>query len=163
MTTINANAQSSLNYESGGYSLPILLEITHGVAGYDNPLRIVNNNVDLDYGGNTYLAFPFTYDPPDQKEDGTITSARLTISAVDQSISAILRSTATPPTVVARAMYWSDESGAIQFTELVNWALTLRNVTGNVQNISGELVFDDRLESQFPALEFTPTNTPGIF
>ena len=113
-TTIDAAARVSLNNESGGYSLPILIEITHGVAGYDNPLRIVNNNVDLVYGGNTYLAFPFTYDPPDQKEDGTITSARLTISAIDQSIAAILRSTTTPPTVVARAMYWSDESGTVQ-------------------------------------------------
>lgn len=140
-----------------------LLEITHGVSGYTNPLRICNNSVYLSYMGNTYLAFPFKFDPPDQKTDGSIANARLTICAVDQQIAGILRQTETPPTVRAIATFWSDETGSVQFEEIASWPLTLRNVSGDSMTIQGELVYEDRLDNQVPAGEFRPSLFPGLF
>jgi len=163
MRTVSAQAMASFYSESGGYSLPILLSITHGVAGYTNPLLIVNNTVDLDYDGDTYVAFPFKFDPPDTKNDGSIQSARITISAIDQTIAGILRSTSVPPTVTAIAMYYSDETGTEVFEPLATFNLTLRNVTGNADSISGDLIYEDRLELEFPVDEFRPTGFPGLF
>jgi len=163
MRTIPAQARASLNAESGGYSLPVLLEITHGVAGYPNPLRIVNNTVALTYESNEYLPYPFRFDPPDVLDSGQIANARITISAVDQQIAAIIRSTDVPPSVVARAMYYSDETGSVVFEPLASWSHTIRNVSGTVDAISAELVYEDRLDLEIPGDEFRPTNFPGVF
>lgn len=163
MTNISAQARASLYAEAGGFSLPVLLEITHGVAGYPNPLRLVNNTVSMEFSGQTFLAFPFKYDPPTLGNDGAVSNARLSISAIDQTIAAVLRSTMTPPTVTAVATYWSDETGAPVFEELVRWDFILRNVSGNVDTISGELVYEERMANEFPTLEFSPASFPGVF
>jgi hypothetical protein len=158
---ISATTRAALYAQQTSAALPILIEITHGVVGYDNPLRLVNNSVDLVYGGNTYLAFPFKFDPPDQKDDGTIANAKLSICAVDQQIAAILRSTAIAPTVRAVATFWSDESGSVVFEEIASWDFTLRNVSGSVDVISAELIYEDRLDNAVPSGEFN-SHFPGI-
>lgn len=163
MRTIPAQAMASFYSQDGGFSVPVLIEITHGVTGYDNPLRIVNNNEDLEYDGDTYTAFPFKFDPPDIKEKGEITHAKISIGAVDQQIAAILRSTSTPPTVKVIAMYYSDETGTTVFEPIASWDFTLRNVAGNMDIISANLIYEDRLEVECPGDEFRPTTFPGLF
>lgn len=163
MRSIPAQARASLNAESGGYSLPVLMEITHGVSGYPNPLRIVNNTVSLTYDGNEYLPYPFRFDPPDVLESGQVANARLTISAVDQQIAAIIRSTSVPPTVRAIAMYYSDETGSTVFEPIAAWDHILRKVSGNDESISAELIYEDRLDNEVPGDEFRPTTFPGAF
>lgn len=160
---ISATARAALYSQDGGYSLPVLLEITHGVDGYDNPLRIVNNNVDLTYGGNVYIAFPFRFDPPDVKDSGEIANGRITICAVDQQIAAIIRSTSTPPTMRAVATFYSDASGALVFEQMAAWDFTLRNVSGNMDTISADLIYEEVLDMEFPLDEFRPTSHPGLF
>jgi len=159
--TLSATARASLYAQETGAAYPILIEITHGVAGYDNPLRLVNNTVNLTYGGHVYLAFPFKFDPPDQKDDGTIANAKLSVCAVDQQIAAILRSTAVAPTVRAVATFWSDESGSVAFEEIASWDFTLRNVSGSVDVISADLIYEDRLDNAVPGSEFN-SHFPGI-
>ena len=163
MRTIPAWIKSALFDQETSGVVTALLEITHGVSGYDNPLRICNNTQNLTFGGNVYSAFPFKFDPPDQKTDGSIANARLTICAVDQQIAGILRQTDTPPTVRAIATFWSDETGSVQFEEIASWPLTLRNVSGDSMTIQGELVYEDRLDNQVPAGEFRPSLFPGLF
>jgi len=159
--TVSATARAALYAQQTSAALPILIEITHGVAGYDNPLRLVNNTVDLVFGGYTYLAFPFKFDPPDQKDDGTIANAKVTICAVDQQIAAILRSTAIAPTVRAVATFWDDESGSVVFEEIASWDFTLRNATGSSGVISADLIYEDRLDNAVPSGEFN-SHFPGI-
>lgn len=162
--TISSIARASLFAQEGGFALPILLEITHGVAGYTNPLRIANNPTDLVYDGNTYAGFAFRFDPPDVGNEGEIANARLSVCAVDQQLAAIIRSTETPPTVQAIAMYWSDESGSLVFEPpLASWFFTIGRVQGSVDTISAELVYEDRLDNEIPADEFRPTTFPGLF
>lgn len=163
MRTLSAQALASLYSESGGYSMPVLLAITHGVAGYTNPLLIVNNTVDLIYDGDTYVAFPFKFDPPDVKSDGSVQNAKMTISAIDQQIAAILRSTSTPPTMTAKAMYYSDETGTVVFEPVASYSFTLRNVTGSVDIISADLIYEENLDLEYPVEEFRPTGFPGLF
>ena len=163
MRTIPAWIKSALFDQETSGVVTALLEITHGVSGYDNPLRICNNTQNLTFDGNVYTAFPFKFDPPDQKTDGSIANARLTICAVDQQIAGILRQTETPPTVRAIATFWLDETGSVQFEEIASWPLTLRNVSGDSMTIQGELVYEDRLDNQVPAGEFRPSHFPGLF
>jgi hypothetical protein len=163
MRTIPNAARTSFFNQDGGFSAPVLIEIMHGVAGYPNPLRLVNNNVSLVYLSNTYEAFPFRFDPPDVKDQGEIAHARITVCTVDQRIAAILRSTSTPPTVKAIAMYYSDETGSTVFEPLASWDFTLRNVSGNMEAVSADLIYEDRLDIECPADEFRPTTFPGLF
>lgn len=160
---ISAAIMAAFRKQESGYALPVLLEITHGVAGYDNPLRIVNNTVDLAFGGNVYTAFPFLYDPPDQKEDGAIQNARIKFCTIDQQIAGILRSTEVPPTVVATATYWTDESGSVVFDDIAAWSFTLRNVSGTVEVVQADLIYEDRLDNEYPVDEFRPEPFPGLF
>jgi hypothetical protein len=163
MRSILDAVRQKLYASSSGYVLPILLEITHGVDGFDNPLRIVNNTENLTYGGHEYTAFPFRYDPPDVKSGGEITNARLTICAVDQQIAMILRSTQVVPTVTAVATYWNDETGSTVFQDMATWEFELRNVQGDKEIITGELIYESRLDYEYPVLEFSPEIFPGLF
>lgn len=158
---VSATARAALYAQQTGAAFPILIEITHGVAGYDNPLRLVNNTVNLTYGGHVYLAFPFKFDPPDQKDDGSIANGKLSICAVDQQIAAILRSTQTAPTVRSIATFWDDETGTVVFEEVASWEFTLRNVSGAVDVISADLIYEDRLDNAVPGCEFN-SHFPGI-
>jgi len=161
--TISTTARASLFAQEGGFALPVLLEITHGVTGYENPLRIANNPTDLVYDGDTYHGFAFRFDPPDVGNEGAISNARLAVCAVDQQLAAIIRSTETPPTVQAIATYWSDESGSLVFEPVASWLFTVGRVQGNVDTVSAELVYEDRLDNEAPADEFRPTSFPGLF
>jgi len=161
MRSISATAMAAFYAAQTGAVLPVLLEITHDVTGYPNPLRIANNTVDLTYGGNTYTAFPFKYDPPDQREDGSTANARLTICAVDQTIPALLRLAVGAATVQATATFWNDESGSVLFEELASWSFTLRNVSGAADIVTADLIYEDRLDNAVPAGEFN-SHWPGI-
>lgn len=160
--SVSAAARAGLYAQQSAYALPILIEITHGVTGYENPLRLVNNQTALTYNGNVYLPFPFRFDPPDVKESGEISNAKISICAVDQQISAILRSTQTPPSLRAVAMFWNDESGTV-FEPMASWSFDLRNVSGNAEIITADLIYESALDFEFPALEFRPTTFPGVF
>lgn len=159
---LTSTSKAALFARETGASLPVLLAITHGVAGYTNPLLIVNNNEDMVYDGDTYVGFPFRFDPPDVRGPGEIVNARLTICAVDQQIAAILRSATTIPTVTAIAAYY-DDGGSTVFEEMASWDFTVRNVSGNADTITAELVYEDRLDNEVPSCEFRPTTFPGIF
>jgi len=163
MRTISTTARASLFAQEGGFALPVLLEITHGVTGYENPLRIANNPTDLVYDGDTYHGFAFRFDPPDVGNEGAISNARLSVCAVDQQLAAIIRSTETPPTVQAVAAFYSDESGSLVFEPVASWAFTVGRVQGSLDTVTAELVYEDRLDNDMPADEFRPNMFPGLF
>lgn len=168
MRTITASALAKLYLSEAAISLPILIQIDH--TSWSTPLYLVNNYDDVVYDGDTYTAFPFRFDPADVNTDGSIQSGRLTISAVDQTITAAIRALSTPPTVTAVAAlvsyspYGSPPTSLTYAIEpLATWSFTLRNVTGNAEYISGELEFENRLENEVPSLEFRPRDFPGLF
>ena len=124
---------------------------------------IVNNNVDLVYDGDTYTAFPFRFQLPDVKNDGSVSNAKITVSAVDQQLAGIIRSTATPITVKAIAVFYQDAAGTLTVESLAEYDLVVRNVSGNAEYISADLIYEERLELDFPRDEFRPSIFPGLF
>jgi hypothetical protein len=133
----------------------ILLEIDHD--DFADPLRFVNNTESIVYDTYSWLPFPFRVDLPDEKDD-TISNAKLTIDNIDQSIITELRALGSPATVkvyIIMAATPSLEAGPFEFT--------LRNVSYDAYAIRGELVYEDRLNLEFPGLQFTPEYFPGLF
>lgn len=133
-----------------------LLEIDH--ADLSDPIRVVNNTEAIVHGGNTYLPFPFRVDLPDDVE-GVISTAKLTIDNTDRQVVTAVRTVSTAPTVTLKIALASSsdivEAGPFEFR--------LRNVEYNLHQVSGELVYEDRLNLDVPRLKFTPEHFPGLF
>ena len=184
MRTITAPTRAALQSPDGEYVSVTLLEIDH--TSWANPVRITNNELPLFYNSATetatewwpsetrtpsesaypsdapdlYAAVSFKFEPPGTTEDGSITQARITISNVDQSLTAAIRALSSPPSIKAIAVYWPNTGT----TEAVaSWDFILRKATGNAQNITGEIVFEDRLQNEYPAHSVTPDLFPGAF
>jgi len=157
--TLSTTARSALYAQETGYAIPALAEITHGVAGYTNPLLIVNNNEDVVYDSKTYVAFPFALQLPDVRDDGSIQNARIIVCAVDQQIAAILRSTITAPTVKILAVLVDD--GVVE--PLLTQSFTLRNVSGTADTITADLIYQESLDNEIPIAEYRPNTHPGLF
>ncbi len=162
MRTISATAREQFYKQSSGYSLPILIEITHGVSGYMDPLRLANNSETLNYNGNDYYPYPFIFSFPAILDNGSIQNGKIQICAVDQQIAKIVRSTSTPPTVRAVAMFYYD-NGAVTFEPVAAWDFEIANVSGNSEVISADLIYETRLEYEYPVGGFRPIDFPGVF
>lgn len=179
MRQIGFTALQKLYASEAGISLPILIQISH--EDWSTPLYLVNNSQDIVYNGNTYKAYQFRFDPADVNTDGSVQSGRLTVWA-SRELTAAIRSLSTPPTVttIAAIVYYSptgypSETSypsedsypgvglAYTIEPLATWTFTLRNVTGNAETITGELEYENRLENEFPAMEFRPRDFPGLF
>mgnify|MGYP005858877695 CR=1 FL=1 len=158
MRTLSAAARAALMAESTSSVFCILIELDHPT--FADPIRLVNNNEDLVYGGETYIAYPFRLDPPDEKQD-QISNAKITIDNIDRGILAVLREEADPFTIRTKAMFYNDDSSPL-FEPLAEWEFTLANASYDAKVITGDLVYEDRLQNRIPALSFTPFDFPGV-
>lgn len=160
MRTIATDVIKEFYKQQGGYAVPALVEITHGVAGYLNPLRLVNNTQAIEYEGETYYPYPFTFDPPDLSTD-KIAHGRFSICAVNQMIAKIVRSTETAPTLTFKAVcVIVGESTVIE--PVAEWEFTLRDISGDEKAISATLEYENRLILDTPPLEYLPQDFPGV-
>ena len=160
MRTLSAAVVAQFYKQQGGYAVPALVEITHGVAGYLNPLRLVNNTEAIEYGGVTYYPYPFTFDPPDLSTD-KIAHGRFSICAVDQMIAKIVRSTEVAPTLTFRAVCVI-VGGTTIIEPVAQWAFTMRDISGDEKAISATLEYENRLMLDTPPLEYLPQDFPGV-
>lgn len=158
--SLSALAKGELFKRSSSMLLPVLMQLDHST--FDDPVSLVNNTEAIVYGGATYLPFAFRFDPPDETAT-TLTNARLTIDAVDQSILALLRGLPSSPTVTMKAVFYYDETGTIQTEQLAAWEFSVANLSYNVDTISCDLIYEDRWQNQMGAVEITPYTMPGLF
>jgi len=161
MRSVSAVAREQFYKQSSGYALPVLIEINHNVAGYDNPLRLVNNNENLIYNEHTYYAYPFVFQFPSVKENGTVSTGKLQICAVDQQIARIIRTTSVPPTMRVIATFYYDD-GVITFEPVAMWDFDVVNISGTTEVISADLIYETRLGFEYPAGIFSPLDFPGL-
>ena len=133
-----------------------LLEFTN--PGLSAPIRVVNNTIGITHDSKFYQPFPFQIDLPEESEDRPPV-VRLTISNVDRSIIAAIRSLSTAPevtlTVVTDANLDTVEIGPMTFT--------FNQIDYDAEVVSGELTFEPILKEPYPAKTFTPANFPGLF
>lgn len=160
MRTIDSAVIAQFYKQQGGFAVPALVAITHGVAGYLNPLRLVNNTENIVYDGDTYYPYPFTFDPPDLASD-KIANGKFTICAIDQMIARIIRSTETPPTLIFKAVCVIVGTTTV-IEPVASWSFTLREISGNEKVISATLEYENRLMYATPSVEYLPQDFPGV-
>lgn len=160
MRTIASAVIEQFYKQQGGFAVPALVEITHGVEGYLNPLRLVNNSEAIEYDGDTYYPYPFTFDPPDLSSD-KIAHGRFSICAVDQMIASIVRSTETAPTLTFRAICVIVGTTTV-IEPVAAWEFTMRDISGDEKVISATLEYENRLMLETPPLEYLPQDFPGV-
>ncbi len=133
--------------EGGGYYLPFLLHI-YGDDG--TGLFVCNSNADIDYGGRTFKASAFKYQPA---SDG---SASIEIDLIENHALINLVENSSLLTV--------DAVGVISDGE-VTPVSTYRNSYGKASwdgsKLSIQLAKDDRGDMTFPALLWSKYNNRG--
>jgi hypothetical protein len=124
-----------------------------------SPIRAVNNREDIIHLGNTYLGgLPFfVKKPPNVPNE--MPRAELSICNVDRVIVDAIRSIATPLTVTITQILAS----SLDTIEDGPYTLILRDVNYNYGIVAGSLEVDDILNEPYPADNYDPIVTPGLF
>lgn len=133
----------------------VLLEISH--AELAQPIRVVNNTVDVPSNGNTYTAFPFEIALPESLEDSP-PRARLKIDNVSREIGQAIRTISTAASVTISVVR-QDDPDTVEMTWPAMW---LRNIRYDVLAVEGDLEFEDLTREPYPAHIFSPAEFPGL-
>jgi len=127
-----------------------------------SPLYFVENNVDVissAYNGSqTYIAANFKVNMPSQEESSTQETS-LSISGVNRQIIEIVRTIIDPPNV---RMFLIREDVPDDI-ELGPFVFKLRNVTYDVNSVTGSLLYEYTLRNNVSAMTITSRNFPGLF
>lgn len=133
----------------------VLLEISH--PDLAEPIRVVNNKVNIISNFETYVAFPFEISLPESNEDAP-PRASLSISNVGREIGQIIRSITSPPFVAIRVV----RQETPDVIEVTHDGMRLSGVTYNAQSVSGDLVREDFVHEPYPAITYSPADFVGL-
>ncbi|TPG50672.1 DUF1833 domain-containing protein [Rhodanobacter glycinis] len=121
--------------------------------------RLVNNPQALVRSAGTYTPCPMQMTLPAQRSD-QIPQVNLVIDNVDRTVLEQIRTVAGIPQVTMEVVLASSpdvvEAGPFDFSLLVA-AYDVMVLTGTIGYA------DDVLNQKVPAMEYTPTNSPGLF
>lgn len=131
--------------------------LTFSMPGVE-PLRVVNNTVDIMSRGQLYQAYPFNIILPEDQPD-KLPSVRIDLDNVDRTIMEWIRGFSVAPQmrleVITNVNYDVVERaiGFLKLSQVDYDALTIR-ATLNVDNI---------LSRRFPADDYDPIQFPGLY
>lgn len=154
--TVTPATQSDMFASETGEGLLILLTIDHD--DLSAPIRVVNNNVNIESRSNTYIAFPFTIILPSDNPESPPT-ARLEIDNVSREIGETIRSISSAPTVLIEVVRTDD----FDTLEMSFPQLKLRNVRFDASKVVGDVLSEDIQLEPYPSTTFNPSNSPGLF
>lgn len=165
MRTLTAAFRTELESPQSG-ELPITFAtITH--PDLLNPIWVNNDIVDYVYNGNTYLGTAFEI--ARLNDDEQQPRVRFAINNVDQSIGELFLGFRSAPAVkielFARSDFTEDIPRVAVGTPTVQFSaahLLLRNISGDVMTISGELCGQDFAREPWPAIRSTPDIMPAL-
>lgn len=153
--TISDTARGQVFQQEGGGFL-VLLTISH--AQLVTSIRVCNNNVNIVSNSNTFIAYPFKFKPPEERE-GVSPIAKLTIDNVTREIIQAIRQIITPLDITVQVVRIDD----LDTVESSLPTFKLRNVGWDATQITGDLTLDDVTKEPFPARSYTPSEYPGVF
>ena len=155
--TYSAQYKSTLAKVSMEESPLILLEINH--PELPEPVRVVNDTLNITSNGNLYIAFPFNCALPDDYEN-QLPRARLSISNIGRDL-----------------MYWLEttdggQGSTAKFQQVmrsrpnqVEWEITMSlfNVSATNLEVSAELGFENLFTKPAVSISYRPENSLGLF
>ena len=134
----------------------VLLTIDHD--DLSTPIRLSSDEVDTTSNGDTYTAYPFKIQLPDDPENG-VSRGRITVDNVNRLLVESVRSISTPPTVDIAVVLSSDpDTVEIEFT-----GFEMTNITYDAYEVSGTIQIQSFSREPYPALAFLPNQFPGLF
>lgn len=129
--------------------------------GVQPTMRVVANNVDIPYGGNTYTALPFKLTLAPDTET-SVPQAKISVDNVGLEVTAMIRQVDKKP-LIDIELFAVDAAGTVRL-ELGPTRFTLLSVTATAVTIEGVLGYDfDFLNKSAQAHDFTPGLAPGMF
>ncbi len=133
-----------------------LLTIDH--ADLSEPLRLVNNTVDVESNGETFTATAFGATLPTDV-DKQVPKAQLTVSNVDQRIIIALRQLTSAP-IFTLAVVVADSPDTYEYGPI---DLQLVEYQASARTISMTVSLENFTQEEYPFLRFDPVNFPGLF
>lgn len=121
-------------------------------------IHLVNNREEVTSNGTAYQPYAFTVALPSD-EEGKVTSVQLVIDNVDRAIVEAARTTNAPVTV-SISVVLADNPDTV---EVGPYDFILRSVSYTQETVSGQLVYQERLEREFPQHRMTARLVPGLF
>lgn len=135
----------------------VLIEITH--SGLPEPVRVVGDTADITSNGHLYIAAPFRIVMPDDQE-GQVPKARLAIDNVGSAIMDWVETSSGASGAQVRMMQvMRGTPDEIEF----EITMDLTNIEATPLEVSGQLGFDDVLNTPAVQVKYRPDNTPGLF
>ena len=154
--TLSSNMLTAIFKQETSECLLFLVEIDH--ASWANPVRIVNNNVDVVSGGNTYTAYPFEITLPADDPDIPQPQTKIKVDNVDRQITALFNALSTKPTVTISLVLGSSPS-TIEFGPA---AFIVTDYGYDIQSVEVTLSYENVLNELVPSGTFNPANFSGL-
>ena len=136
----------------------IVTLVTFNHSTLPSPLRFTDNGEDLVSRSETFLAYPFQLDLPDDIVDRPPV-AKLRISNVDLSILSSITAIQTPPSMLLEVVRIADPDTV----EIAFDNIRLAGFRYDAKVIDAELAIEPVLNEPFPAATITPALFPGSF
>jgi hypothetical protein len=155
--TYSAQYKSTLAKVSGEETPRILLQINH--PALTNPIRVINDTLNLTSNGFEYIAFPFEVTLPDDFEN-KLPKATLSINNVGKDLMFWIESTA------------GGQGSTATFSQVmrsrpnqIEWSISMSlfNVMATNLDVSAELGFENLFAKPAVSIQYRPTNSPGLF
>lgn len=145
-----------MNAEDTGEVWLPLMELTN--EAWDDPVRIARNTEDVTSGGETYLAFPFDVNLPDE-EDGQLPVVAWVAYNSNQELTELFRSVTG---IIYGRIFWVLASSP-DTVEIQPVDLQIRGFQYDAQKIQGSLVVQPILDAVFGQHSMDNINAPGLF
>jgi len=158
--TISASTRAEITAPQS--SLAMLSMIVIESTELASPLYFVANNVDVTSaaynGSHVYTASNFKVNMPSQ-EESSVQETSITLSGINREVIELVRTITNPPTV--RTFLIREDTP--DDVELGPFIFKLRNVTYDVNSVSGSLLFEYTLRNNISTITITSRNFPGLF
>ena len=154
--SLSLAALTSLAAQETGEVWLVFIDINHD--DLPAPLRFVLDHSSHTYDGSAYLPTWFDVQLM-SSEPETMSTAKLNIDAVDQTVLDALVGLQTPPTVDIRVLLASDLTNVLVSQE----GLVLRQIDTDNLTLSATLEGPDFFNETVPGVLMNRANTPGIF
>jgi len=154
--TLSLAARKAVNAQETDEVFLLLLTLDH--EDITEPIRVVNNTVDIVSQGETYIAYPFEIALPDEDAE-SVARVTLRIDNVDRKIVKSLRSISSPSSVGLEVVM----AASPDTVEAGPFNMTLVSAEYDALTVTGELAFEDVLNEPFPGHAYVPSDYPGLF
>lgn len=141
-------------HRGGAFSLPYLIKMYHPDYG---SLYFVNNNENVEYDSQTFLASTFNYTPP-QTIGGVLKNGQLEITAIDNQVIDIIDNSDELFEITAIGVL--NDDGTVTAMKLYKHQYGSATVTEDMRIVIA-FTNDDRLSMTFPPYIFDSDNNRG--